>query len=120
MKCSETTPPSCLPNEITKLDEDSRLTLPSHSSAQISALAAISSRDVLALSEELSLQLSRYESLKMLNAKLLYKLLSAVGNLQVCCRVRPRSEQELASGAKICLEVVDDTEIACFDRLVYC
>ena len=43
----------------------------------------INSPDFEELKEEMSRQLSRYESLRQHNAKLLYKLLCARGNIQV-------------------------------------
>lgn len=92
--------------------------LQSTSHTQLDAFAAIASNDMRKVKEELILLVSRYESLKLANAKLLYKLLCSRGNLQVCCRIRPRNDQELANGAKTCLEVVDEAEIACFDKLV--
>jgi hypothetical protein len=96
---------------------DPPLSLQSNGHAQLDALAAIASNDLQRIKEELAYQVSRYESMKVENAKLLYKLLCCRGNLQVCCRIRPRNDQELANGAKTCLEVVDEAEIACFDRL---
>jgi hypothetical protein len=97
-----------------KGDSQARL-LPSEISARLRTLSALSSNDLETIKDELLVQLARFENMKLANAKLLYKLLCSRGNLQVCCRIRPRNDQELATGAKICLEV-DENEIACFDR----
>ena len=105
-----------LPNLKVNAIDHPTLSLQSTSHAQLDAFAAIASNDIQRIKEELALQVSRYESMKLANAKLLYKLLCCRGNLQVCCRIRPRNDQELANGAKTCLEVVDEAEVACFDR----
>jgi hypothetical protein len=89
--------------------------LQSEISTRLEVLSVLSSNHLQSIKDELLAQLKRYENIKLANAKLLYKLLCCRGNLQVCCRIRPRNDQELATGAKICLEV-DENEIACFDR----
>lgn len=40
-----------------------------------------------------------------------------LGNIQVCCRTRPPSEQELMNG-KICVDVADDNELMIYDRYI--
>lgn len=79
-------------------------------------VSIMNTSNIKLLKEELTRQLSRYESLRKHNAKLLYKLLCSRGNIQVCCRVRPRNQQEFTQGSKVCIEVIDEGEIACFDR----
>ena len=46
---------------------------------------------------------------------MLSKLQALQGNIQVCCRTRPPSYQELAQGGKICIDAADDTELMCYD-----
>ena len=46
---------------------------------------------------------------------MLNKLQALQGNIQVCCRTRPPSYQELANGGKICIDAADDTELMCYD-----
>ena len=63
-------------------------------------------------------QVGEYESIRRSNAKLLAKLQSLQGNIQVCCRPRPPTEQELAQG-RICVDVADDSELMCYDGCVW-
>jgi len=84
--------------------------------ARLAAEQAIESEDINMMKEELMHQLHRYDHMRANNAILLHKLQSAKGNIQVCCRTRPPSDQELGQGAKICLDVVGETELACFDK----
>ena len=50
------------------------------------------------------------------NAQLLTKILRLQGNIQVCCRVRPIKESELAAGYKVGVEALSETEVGCFDN----
>ncbi len=50
---------------------------------------------------------------------MLNKLQALQGNIQVCCRTRPPSYQELANGGKICIDAADDTELMCYDGWVH-
>jgi len=50
---------------------------------------------------------------------MLNKLQALQGNIQVCCRTRPPSYQELANGGKICIDAADDTELMCYDGYVF-
>lgn len=60
-------------------------------------------------------QASQYDALRHSNTKMLNKLQALQGNIQVCCRTRPPSYQELANGGKICIDAADDTELMCYD-----
>ena len=55
------------------------------------------------------------ELLRSNNMKLLNKLQATRGNILVCCRTRPPSDQELSSGGKICIDAADDSEMMCYD-----
>jgi hypothetical protein len=104
--------------------------------ARLAAEQAIASNDLKRMKEELKhqvlsprpslhpcphltyphSQLIRFEHMRTNNAILLNKLQSAKGNIQVCCRTRPPNDQELGQGAKICIDVIDDTELSCYDK----
>lgn len=60
-------------------------------------------------------QAQQYDSLRHSNTRMLNRLQALQGNIQVCCRTRPPSYQELASGGKICIDAADDTELMCYD-----
>ena len=60
----------------------------------------------------------RYEEMRINNAKLLQNLLDIKGNIQVCCRARPPSDYELERGGKLCVDVVNDNEIVCYNKFV--
>mmetsp|Transcript_30249 Transcript_30249/g.34857 ORF Transcript_30249/g.34857 Transcript_30249/m.34857 type:complete len:688 (+) Transcript_30249:2095-4158(+) len=49
------------------------------------------------------------------NAQLLGRILRLQGNIQVCCRVRPMKESELADKMKVVVEPLSETEVGCFD-----
>ena len=88
------------------------------SRSRLAAQRAIKSGDLESLCNELLHQVYRFEQLREHNAKLLQKLQRNSNNIQVCCRLRPPSEQELGQGADICLDVVDDKEIAMYDKRI--
>jgi Kinesin motor domain len=97
-------------------------------SVRVAAELALASDDVEKLKSELNVQLDRYDSVRSTNAKLLQKLQAVKGNIQVCCRTRPPSDQELAAAqfghvgglpstvGKVCVDVSDENEISCFDK----
>jgi hypothetical protein len=61
------------------------------------------------------LQAQQYDGLRHSNTRLLNKLQALQGTIQVCCRTRPPSYQELAQGGKVCIDAADDTELMCYD-----
>jgi hypothetical protein len=63
-------------------------------------------------------QAQQYDSLRNSNTRMLNKLQALQGNIQVCCRTRPPSYQELAQGGKVCIDAADDTELMCYDGYV--
>lgn len=63
----------------------------------------------------MNVQWNKYESQKSQNIKLVYKLQSLRGNIQVCCRSRPALDHELSAGAQIIVDPTDDAELLCFD-----
>jgi kinesin family protein C2/C3 len=86
------------------------------SRSRLAAERAIQSGDMESLQEELLHQVNRFEQLREHNAKLLQKIQQKSNSIQVCCRLRPPSEQELGQGAEICVDVVDDTQIAIYEK----
>mmetsp|Transcript_4240 Transcript_4240/g.7823 ORF Transcript_4240/g.7823 Transcript_4240/m.7823 type:complete len:1363 (+) Transcript_4240:208-4296(+) len=86
------------------------------SRSRLAAQRAIQSGDVDSLREELLHQVNRYEQLREHNAKLLQKNQQTSNAIQVCCRLRPPSEQELGQGADICMDVLDDSQVALYDK----
>lgn len=60
-------------------------------------------------------QWNKYEALKSHNIKLLYKIQSLRGNIQVCCRTRPPLDHELRAGGQLIVDASDDSELLCFD-----
>lgn len=56
-----------------------------------------------------------YEEVRKTNSRLLNNILTSKGSIQVCCRTRPVLKNEIGEG-KICVDVIDDTELACYDR----
>ena len=56
--------------------------------------------------------LSRISTLqKEHNAQLLVRLLKLEGNIQVCCRVRPMTNEEIRQGAKKVVDLLSDSEV---------
>lgn len=78
--------------------------------------SVISSGDLEKLKSMLLSKSSQLEATRKSNAKLLQKLQAARGNIQVCCRPRPPSASELAAKQGVCVDVIDDNEIACLDK----
>ena len=78
--------------------------------------AAIASGSVEAMRTELLHQLTRYESMRSHNAQLLQRLQAAKGNIQVCCRLRPMNDVEVANQWRTCVSDVDENELACYER----
>jgi predicted nucleic acid-binding Zn-ribbon protein len=104
------------------------VTIDTRSTMAASAETAILSGDVVLLQQEVKNQLKLLESLRSSNAKLLQKLQAARGNIIVACRTRPPNEYELTSARhtasstqtslhanKICVDIIDDNELACYD-----
>ena len=97
-------------------------------SVRIAAELALASDDVEKLKSELNIQLDRYDSVRTTNARLLQKLQAVKGNIQVCCRTRPPTDQERAAAqlshvgtspipiGKVCVDISDENEISCFDK----
>jgi hypothetical protein len=75
----------------------------------------IDSRDVKLLSEELKSMEKKCNSQREYNAQLLSKMLHLQGNIQVYCRIRPMTVQEIQSGSKSSVEPLSETEVGCFD-----
>jgi chromosome segregation ATPase len=75
----------------------------------------IDSRDVKLLSEELKLMEKKCNSQREYNAQLLSKMLHLQGNIQVYCRIRPMTIQEIQHGSRCVVEPLSDTEVGCYD-----
>ena len=114
--------------EMVKVEEKSEIVLCGNTSVRTAAEKAMTSSDVEALRTELAMQLDRYESVRLTNAKLLQKLQAVKGNIQVCCRTRPPTDNELAAAqlnnltgtnsyvGKVCVDVSNENEISCYDK----
>jgi Microtubule binding len=76
----------------------------------------IGSRDVKLLAEELKVMEKKCNSQREYNAQLLSKMLHLQGNIQVYCRIRPMTIQELQSGARSVIDPLSETEVGCFDE----
>jgi len=62
----------------------------------------------------------KYEAIQSANIKLLSRVQSMVGSIQVCCRTRPASDRELANKGNICIDTTDDNELLCYDSRAEC
>lgn len=71
----------------------------------------LKSGDVEKIREALVNQLRLYDELKVRNAKLLNKVQALQGNITVCCRTRPPSEDEINRGGKMCVDASNDTDV---------
>ena len=76
----------------------------------------IGSRDVKRMAEELKALGEKCNSQREYNAQLLSKMLHLQGNIQVYCRVRPMSLNEIQGGARGVVESLSETEVGCFDE----
>ena len=86
------------------------------SSIRASVEQVIASGDYCAVRDELLRQLDRHDMVRRSNARLLQKIQAVTGNIQVCCRTRPMSDLEATNHEKMCIDVIDDCELVCFDR----
>eukprot|EP00598_Pedospumella_elongata_P003633 CAMPEP_0184967160 /NCGR_PEP_ID=MMETSP1098-20130426/636_1 /TAXON_ID=89044 /ORGANISM="Spumella elongata, Strain CCAP 955/1" /LENGTH=1639 /DNA_ID=CAMNT_0027488573 /DNA_START=77 /DNA_END=4996 /DNA_ORIENTATION=+ len=87
----------------------------SSSTTTVNITQVINSGDKEKMKAALLRLASQYDALRHSNTKMLNKLQALQGNIQVCCRTRPPSYQELANGGKICIDAADDTELMCYD-----
>ena len=76
----------------------------------------IDSRDVKLLTEELRTMEKKCNSQREYNAQLLSKMLHLQGNIQVYCRIRPLTVQEIQNGSRSVVESLSETEVGCFDQ----
>ena len=77
---------------------------------------AMRENDTNAMKAELSRQLEIFDAMRSSNALLLGKLQVFQGTIQVCCRTRPPSDQELAQGGKVCVDADDEMQLQCYDH----
>lgn len=75
----------------------------------------IDSKDVNKMAEELTSLAKKCDSQREYNAQLLSKMLHLQGNIQVYCRIRPMSFDEVQKGLKSVAEPLSETEVGCFD-----
>lgn len=75
----------------------------------------IESRDVKLMAEELKTIEKKFNSQREYNAQLLSKMLHLQGNIQVYCRIRPMTINEVQRGCKEVAESLSETEVGCFD-----
>jgi hypothetical protein len=65
--------------------------------------------------DEIISKLQSYDMVRRSNAKLLSKLQSLQGTIQVCCRYRPPNSSEVNAGGRIVVDAVETNELVCFD-----
>lgn len=75
----------------------------------------IESGDPALMKEELLSLEKKCNSQRDYNNQLLSKMLSLQGNIQVFCRIRPMSINEIQKGCKGVIEALSETELGCFD-----
>jgi chromosome segregation ATPase len=75
----------------------------------------IKSGDPNLMKEELLNLEKKCNSQRDYNNQLLSKMLSLQGNIQVFCRIRPTSINEIQKGMKNVVESLSETELGCFD-----
>eukprot|EP00529_Nitzschia_sp_RCC80_P007120 CAMPEP_0113521394 /NCGR_PEP_ID=MMETSP0014_2-20120614/44616_1 /TAXON_ID=2857 /ORGANISM="Nitzschia sp." /LENGTH=1349 /DNA_ID=CAMNT_0000419349 /DNA_START=140 /DNA_END=4189 /DNA_ORIENTATION=+ /assembly_acc=CAM_ASM_000159 len=75
----------------------------------------IASGDASLMKEELRSLEKKCNSQRDYNNQLLSKMLNLQGNIQVFCRVRPTSINEIQKGHKSVVESLTETELGCFD-----
>jgi len=51
-----------------------------------------------------------------MNINLLNKIQTVRGNILVCCRTRPASDQELSAGGKLIVDASNEYEVMFFDK----
>lgn len=76
----------------------------------------IESGDPSLMKEELRNLEKKCNAQRDYNNQLLSKMLSLQGNIQVFCRVRPTSINEIHKGMKNVVESLSETELGCFDN----
>ena len=67
------------------------------------------------MAEELRALHHKCNAQREYNAQLLSKMLSMQGNIQVYCRVRPMTVNEIQRGCRGVVEALSETEVGCFD-----
>jgi kinesin family member C2/C3 len=75
----------------------------------------IKSGDPALMTEELRHLEKKCNAQRDYNNQLLSKMLSLQGNIQVFCRIRPMSFNEIQKGCKSVVEALSETELGCFD-----
>ena len=75
----------------------------------------IASGDVGLIKQELRNLEKKCDAQRDYNNQLLSKILSLQGNIQVFCRIRPMSIDEIQKGYKTVVESLSESEVGCFD-----
>ena len=75
----------------------------------------ISTGDPKVMGEELRTLQKRCNAQRDYNNQLLSKMLNLQGNIQVFCRIRPTSINEIQNGSKNVVESLGESELGCFD-----
>lgn len=76
----------------------------------------IETRDHKKMADELKSLEKKVNSQREYNAQLLSKMLHLQGNIQVYCRIRPMSANEIQANCKSVVEPLSETEVGCFDQ----
>jgi len=93
--------------------EESRKTLKETEEAldEASHRAKKSAKLAKAQGSELVELKARYNSQRLINAKLMLEIQSLKGNIQVCCRIRPFNNTETERGDEPAVELITETEV---------
>jgi hypothetical protein len=73
--------------------------------------AKTSAKRVKAQDSELLELKARYNSQRLINAKLMLEIQSLKGNIQVCCRIRPFNKTETDRGDEAAVELITESEV---------
>ena len=76
--------------------------------------ATKSGREVVKLNDALFDVKKRYIEQRGMNAKLMLEIQSLKGNIQVCCRIRPFNDTEVARGDEPAVELITETEVGVY------
>ena len=77
---------------------------------------ALKSRDVEKIESQVRIMAKKMTAQKTHNAQLLQRILQLQGNIQVCARIRPMSDEESQRGCHEVAQSLGETEVGCFDE----
>ena len=84
--------------------------------AEFNVEEALKSRDAEKLENAVRNMAKKMDAQKTHNAQLLQRILQLQGNIQVCARIRPMSDEESQRGFHEVAQSLGETEVGCFDE----